>query len=97
MIVKDKVDGIVYEVFDISYDKSGYPHFLIYKGNQWIRKSAKYFMPLIYTLDTAMNVEDSSITDNLDVKSSQELINLLRTKTVGIIPLSDGGTIAYNE
>lgn len=38
-----------YEVYDITYDKAGYPHFLIYKDGQWIRMSAKHFRP--YTVE----------------------------------------------
>ena len=34
-----------YIVYDITYDKAGYPHFLIYKDGQWIRMSAKHFRP----------------------------------------------------
>lgn len=37
----------VYEVFDITYDRNGYPHFLIYNGREWIRRSAKHFRPAI--------------------------------------------------
>ena len=33
-------------VYDISYDSAGYPLFLTYIDGQWIRKSAKYFMPI---------------------------------------------------
>ena len=33
-------------IYDVSYNKSGYPMFLIYKDGQWIRKSAKYFSPI---------------------------------------------------
>ena len=36
----------IFDVYDILYDKSGYPHFLIYKNNQWIRISAKHFAPI---------------------------------------------------
>lgn len=36
----------IVDVYDISYDKKGYPHFLIYKDGQWIRMSAKYFAPV---------------------------------------------------
>lgn len=47
MQVIDKETNITYEVFDITYDSAaGYPHFLIYKDNQWIRKSAKHFRPV---------------------------------------------------
>ena len=33
-------------VYDISYDSAGYPLFLTYINGQWIRKSAKYFIPI---------------------------------------------------
>lgn len=45
MIVVNKNNNERYEVFNISYDKAGYPHFLIYKDNQWVRMSAKHFRP----------------------------------------------------
>lgn len=35
-----------YTVYDIQYDASGYPHFVIYKDNQWLRVNAKYFKPV---------------------------------------------------
>ena len=44
--VKNKDNNETYEVYDISYDKAGYPHFLVYKNNQWVRMSAKHFRPL---------------------------------------------------
>lgn len=44
--VVNKDTGKMYEVYDITYDKAGYPHFLIYKDNQWVRMSAKHFRPL---------------------------------------------------
>lgn len=34
-----------YTVYDITYDKAGYPHFLVYKDGQWLRMSAKNFRP----------------------------------------------------
>lgn len=34
------------KIYDISYDSTGYPLFLIYTDGQWIRKSAKFFKPL---------------------------------------------------
>ena len=40
-----KSNGKNYNVYDITYDNAGYPHFLIYKDNQWIRMSAKHFRP----------------------------------------------------
>lgn len=43
--VINKSNGKDYRVYDITYDKSGYPHFLVYKDGQWIRMSAKYFRP----------------------------------------------------
>lgn len=36
----------IVDVYDIAYDKAGYPHFLIYKDGQWLRISAKYFAPI---------------------------------------------------
>lgn len=45
MLVTEKSNGKMYHVYDVVYDKAGYPHFLIYKNNQWIRQSAKYFEP----------------------------------------------------
>ena len=34
------------QVYDIVYDKTGYPQFLIYKDEKWLRLSAKHFRPL---------------------------------------------------
>lgn len=46
LIVKNKNNGMIYEVYDVTYDKASFPHFLIYKDGQWMRMSAKYFEPL---------------------------------------------------
>lgn len=46
LIVRNKDNGVCYEVYDISYDKAGYPHFLIYKDCQWMRMSAKHFISI---------------------------------------------------
>lgn len=43
--VINKDNGKDYKVYDITYDKAGYPHFLVYKDGQWLRMSAKYFRP----------------------------------------------------
>jgi hypothetical protein len=45
MKVIEKETGMFYEIFDIIYDKNGYPQFLIYKNGEWIRRSAKYYEP----------------------------------------------------
>lgn len=46
MKVREKNSPLnIYEVYDIKYDKAGYPHFLIYKNKQWFIVSAKYFVP----------------------------------------------------
>lgn len=45
MIVENKNSNKVYDVYDITYNKSGYPQFLIYKDGEWVRLSAKYFKP----------------------------------------------------
>ena len=42
----NKSNGKDYQVYDITYDKAGYPHFLVYKDGQWLRMSAKYFRPV---------------------------------------------------
>lgn len=43
MIVYCKETDEKVTVYDITYDKSGYPHFLIFKDNQWLIVSAKHF------------------------------------------------------
>ena len=44
--VMNKNNNVVYEVYDVSYNKSGFPLFLICKDGQWIRMSAKHFIPI---------------------------------------------------
>lgn len=51
MLVIGKDDKKTYEVYDVSYDHSGYPKFLIYKGKQWTRLSAKHFVPFYFRND----------------------------------------------
>ena len=46
MTLINKDNNKEYEIYDITYDKSGYPHFLIYKDEQWTRMSAKHFRPI---------------------------------------------------
>lgn len=46
LLLSNKNDGLAYEVFDITYDQRGYPHFLVYKDGQWVRMSAKHFEPI---------------------------------------------------
>ena len=48
MHVIEKETGNHYEVYNIENDNCGYPKFLIYKNNQWIWRSAKYFKPRLY-------------------------------------------------
>lgn len=43
VVYKEQVG--IYDVFDITYDSNGYPLFLIYKDKQWVRMSAKHFIP----------------------------------------------------
>lgn len=38
-----------YAVFDVRNDKTGYPHFLIYRDGQWLWRSAKHFEPVSKT------------------------------------------------
>lgn len=55
MQVINKDNNKMYEVYDITYNQSGYPHFLIYKDGQWLRVSAKHFRPAtvydLYNID----------------------------------------------
>ena len=67
MNVINKSNGKDYKVYDITYDKAGYPHFLIYKDGQWLRMSAKHFRPynledLNKEIDKALNNWSSSGT-----------------------------------
>ena len=45
MNLNNNDSGEDYKVYDITYHKTGYPHFLVYKVNQWVRMSAKHFRP----------------------------------------------------
>ena len=60
MNVINKNNNKGYTVYDISYDKAGYPHFLIYKDGQWLRLSAKYFRPLMEE-DWLMELQDGTV------------------------------------
>lgn len=40
-----KKDAKEYEIYDITYDQTGFPQFLVFKNNQWLRMSAKHFTP----------------------------------------------------
>jgi hypothetical protein len=46
LIVRNKDNNKIYEVFQITYNNNGYPHFLIYKDGEWLRMSAKHFKPI---------------------------------------------------
>ena len=56
LIVENKDNGMIYEVFDVTYDDAGYPRFLIYRDNQWIRMSAKHFRPLELCYDAGGDI-----------------------------------------
>ena len=45
MKVKNKSNNKIFDVYDIKYNKSGYPHFLIYEDGQWKIVSAKFYIP----------------------------------------------------
>ena len=49
--VHDKETFEPVTVYDVTYNKAGYPLFLIYKKNQWIRISAKHFSTQPYTAE----------------------------------------------
>lgn len=46
LTVVNKKNNKEYNVYDITYNKAGYPHFLIYKDGEWLRLSAKNFKPI---------------------------------------------------
>ena len=46
MTVVERTTNKQYDVYDITYDYTGYPHFLIYDDGQWLKRSAKHFRPL---------------------------------------------------
>ena len=54
MKIVEKETGMFYDIFDVTYDKNGYPQFLIYKNGQWLRKSAKHFTPVIKNEETIL-------------------------------------------
>lgn len=45
--VINKENNQLYVVYDITYDKHGYPLFLVYVDQQWMRMSAKHFVPYL--------------------------------------------------
>ena len=59
--VINKESGKDYQVYDITYDKAGYPHFLIYKDGQWFRISAKYFRP--YNFEDSVKELNKALND----------------------------------
>lgn len=59
MTVINKNNNKKYEVYDITYDNAGYPHFLIYKDGQWVRVSAKHFKPYDYIADFEKSYEET--------------------------------------
>ena len=59
-VVVNKNNNEKYNVYDITYDKAGFPHFLIYKDGQWLRLSAKYFRPLMEE-DWLMELQDGTV------------------------------------
>lgn len=58
--VKHKVSNSVVDVYDIQYDKTGYPQFLIYENNQWVRVSAKHYKP---NIDEKKKLLESNLKD----------------------------------
>ena len=48
MQVINKDDNKKYTIYNITYDKTGYPQFLIYKDGEWLRLSAKHFREYTY-------------------------------------------------
>lgn len=44
--VINKENEQIYDVYDVAYDKAGYPQFLVYENGRWVRMSAKHFTPV---------------------------------------------------
>lgn len=72
----------IYTVYDVLYDASGYPHFIIYKDDQWLRISAKRFKPVdtgkisneVNTSDTEEDhTSGTSIPEHFDGQYHEEL------------------------
>ena len=40
-----KDTGEAFQVYDVTYDSNGYAQFLVYMDGQWLRLSAKHFIP----------------------------------------------------
>lgn len=73
--VIEKETEEVYNVYDIKYDKCGYPHFVVYKNGQWQIKSAKYFKPNVWwiKLNNKQRTELEYIISKLeDIISDEE-------------------------
>lgn len=58
----NKKDNNIYRIFDIAYDSNGYPSFLYFDGNQWIREKAKHFIPI-----------EPEIIEDTDIESDTEI------------------------
>lgn len=60
-------------VYDVTYDRSGFPTFLIYDGKQWVRRSAKYFSPIgIPQDDDCIEKEIALIDKNTNFREHSE-------------------------
>ena len=72
VIKKDSQE--VYNVYDIKYDKAGYPLFVFYKNGQWLIKSAKYFKPNVRwaNLNSKQRTKLESIISELENIISDE-------------------------
>lgn len=54
------------EVYDIIYDRTGCPKFLIYDNGQWIRRSAKHFKPYTKEDKKPLNIETQGWKQSLE-------------------------------
>lgn len=62
--VTNKNNGDMYKVYDVVYNKAGYPHFLIYRNGEWVRMSAKHFRP--HNQKDDQSSFDKMVTDLFD-------------------------------
>ena len=85
--VIEKETEEVYNVYDIKYDKCGYPHFVVYKNGQWQIKSAKYFKPNVWwiKLNNKQRTKLENIVSELEdiVSDEQEKLDNLEENFSG--------------
>lgn len=81
--VIDKDTHESFDVYDITYDKNGYPHFLVYLGNEWIHLSAKHFRPSFEDLEQQYVID--SRPSRWTTKFHDQIISKIKENTRRIV------------